>query len=116
MPSDRARAALNDILRNIELAESFAQNITVERFIANVQLVYATTRALEIISEASRRLPAELKTKHPVVPWQEIAGAGNVYRHGYDVVVAEILWQTVKTGLTKLRRAVEAELGPSRQR
>ena len=112
MPSDRAQATLNDILRNIELAESFAQHVTVERFVANVQLVYATTRALEIISEASRRLPAELKARHPAVPWQEIAGAGNVYRHGYDVVAAEVLWQTVKTGLTKLHEAVRAELSP----
>jgi uncharacterized protein with HEPN domain len=39
------------------------------------------TRCLEIISEASRRLPESLKARHPEIPWKQIAGAGNVYRH-----------------------------------
>ena len=110
MHSDRARAALVDILRNIELAESFVDDITLEQFADDVLRVYATTRALKIISEASRRLPDDLKASYPSVPWRRIAGAGNVYRHGYDIVAAEALWDTVKTGQTDLRQAVEAEL------
>jgi uncharacterized protein with HEPN domain len=110
MPSDRAKAALRDILHNIELAESFAKDVTVEQFIDDVLRLYATTRALEIISEASRRLPDDMKALYPAVPWQRIEGAGNIYRHGYDIVVAEVLWQTVQTGLAELRQAAEAEL------
>ena len=110
MPSDRARAALVDILRNIELAESFVRDITLKQFADDVLRVYATTRALEISSEASRRLPDDLKASYPSVPWRRIAGAGNVYRHGYDIVAAEALWETVQTGQTELRQAVEAEL------
>ena len=111
MPSDRARAARADILRNIDLVDAFAHHVTVEQFVVDAQRVYATTRALEIISEASRRLPDDLKARHSKVPWRSIAGAGNVYRHGYDVVVAEVVWQTAQTGLAALRQAVEAELG-----
>ena len=110
MHSDRARAALVDILRNIELAESFVDNITLEQFADDVLRVYATTRALKIIYEASRRLPDDLKADYPSVPWHRIAGADNVYRHGYDIVAAEALWETVQTGQTELRQAVEAEL------
>lgn len=110
MPSDRARAALGDILRNIDLAEDFARDFAVEQFMADIQRVYATTRALEIISEASRRLSDDLKARHPEVPWRQIADAGNVYRHGYDVAVAEVIWQTAKTGFVTLRQAVETEL------
>ena len=72
---------------------------------------HATTRVLEIISEASRRLPDELKARYPDVPWRQIADAGNVYRHGYDVVEPRVILETAQTGLTALRRAVEAELG-----
>lgn len=111
MPSDRASAVLGDIRRNIDLAEGFARNVTVEQFMADILRIYATTRALEIISEASRRLPDDMKARHPDVPWQNIAGAGNVYRHGYDIVVAEVIWQTARTGLATLREAVETELG-----
>lgn len=113
MPSERARSALIDILRNIELAKSFAQHLSIEQFKTDIQRIYATTRALEIISEASRRLPDDLKARHPAVPWQQMAGAGNVYRHGYEMIAAEVLWQTVQTGLTGLRKAVEAELASS---
>ena len=56
MHSDRTRAALADVLRNIELAESFARDVPLQQFMDDVIRVYATTRALEIISEASRRL------------------------------------------------------------
>lgn len=108
--NDRSRAAINDILRNIEIAEGFIRDTPVEQFVANVQLVYATTRALEIISEASRRLPEDLKLRYPNVPWQKIAGAGNVYRHGYDILVYEFLWQTVRTGLSELRQSMETEI------
>ena len=82
MPSDRVRAALGDILRNIDLAEDFARGLTVEQFMADILRLYATTRALEVVSEAARRLPDDLKARHPEVPWRQIAGAGNVYRHG----------------------------------
>ena len=105
MPSDRARAALADILRNVDLVDAFAHHVTVEQFVVDAQRVYATTRALEIISEASRRLPDDLKARHSEAPWRSIAGVG------YDVVVAEVVWQTAQTGLAALRQAVEAELG-----
>jgi uncharacterized protein with HEPN domain len=111
MHSDRARTALVDILQNIEHVESFARNLAIEQFVDDDLRIYATIRALEIISEASRRLPDELKARHPAVPWRQIAGAGNVYRHGYDAVVPEVIWETARTGLTNLRAAVEAELG-----
>jgi uncharacterized protein with HEPN domain len=45
--------------------------------------LYALTRCLEIISEASRRLSDEQKARHPEIAWREMAGAGNMYRHDY---------------------------------
>jgi uncharacterized protein with HEPN domain len=72
--------------------------------------VYAVTRCLEIISEASRRLSNGLKTRHPEIPWREIAGAGNVYRHDYEDVVANRVWDTVQSALPTLRAVVEQEL------
>jgi uncharacterized protein with HEPN domain len=46
--------------------------------------LYVVTRCLEIISEASRRLPDDLKARHPSIAWKEMAAAGNVYRHEYE--------------------------------
>jgi len=61
--------------------------ITFEAFQADRKTFYAVTRALEIISEAARRLPGELRARHPELPWRAIMGAGNIYRHNYDNVL-----------------------------
>ena len=64
--------------------------------------VYGVLRALEIIPEASRRLPND---RHPKIDWAAIAAAGNVYRHVYEVVDETLIWQTVQYGLAALRAA-----------
>jgi uncharacterized protein with HEPN domain len=67
-------------------------------FCADRKTVYAATRALEIISEASRRLENELKERHPHVDWP----AGNVYRHEYESVDEAQLWHTIQHELDAL--------------
>jgi len=81
-----------------------------EGFRADVRTVYAVTRCLEIISEASRRLPKQLKARHADIPWTDIAGAGSVYRHSYEDVLEQILWETIEHGLEPLKAVVEEEL------
>ncbi|MGH9809815.1 MAG: HepT-like ribonuclease domain-containing protein [Terriglobia bacterium] len=66
--------------------------------------VYAVTRCLEIISEASRRLSDPLKARHPSIAWREIAGAGNIYRHAYQDVAASRVWDTRSIRATAIAR------------
>ncbi len=73
-------------------------------------MLYAVTRALEIISEASRRLSSNLKARHPAVPWKDMAGAGSIYRHDYEDVSEQRVWRTVHEALPALLAIVEAEL------
>jgi len=63
-------------------------------------------RNLEILSEASRRLPVELKAKEPTIPWQAVAGIGNILRHDYHQTYPTVLWETCKKDLAPLREAV----------
>src|SRR5947209_10738590 len=86
MHSKAVRAALSDLKENIELARSFVAGSDFARFKDDLKTFYAATRCLEIISEASRRLPIDMKGRHPGIVWQRIANAGNVYRHEYDNV------------------------------
>jgi uncharacterized protein with HEPN domain len=72
--------------------------------------VYAVIRCLEVISEASRRLPPGLKARHPNIPWVDIAGAGSVYRHDYQNVQDVLVWRTIEQGLEPLLKATNAEL------
>jgi uncharacterized protein with HEPN domain len=111
MPSERSLQALRDILENAKLAQSFVVGFDYLGFSADRRAVYAVTRCLEIISEASRRLGDDIRARHPELPWRAIMGAGNIYRHDYDSVADEFLWRTVNHSLMPLIAAVEVELG-----
>lgn len=110
MPSERAAGPLRDILHHIDLASQFVSGCDRNTFSADLRTVYAVTRRLEIISEASRRLPDELKARHPSISWKQMAAAGNVYRHDYEDVAAQFVWDTVQQSLSPLRKAIEEEL------
>jgi uncharacterized protein with HEPN domain len=108
MPSDLG--PLNDIRENIALAFSFVGQASFEQFHADRRTAYAVTRCLEIISEASRRLSPELKARHPHIRWQGMAGAGNVYRHDYELIVDKAVWDTAHGSLPPLLAVVDEEL------
>jgi uncharacterized protein with HEPN domain len=110
MRSDPALAALRDIAHHIELATGFVVGMSFEAFRDDLRTFYAVTRCLEIISEASRRLPDDLKARHPAIAWREMAGAGNVYRHDYEDVAASFVWATVHNHLPPLRVVITDEL------
>ena len=97
MPSKSAETALRDILYHIELAVRLSEGFDDGNFQGDIRTVYAVTRCLEIISEASRRLPDELKARHPSIAWRQMAGAGNVHRHDYEDVAARLVWETVQS-------------------
>ena len=88
----------------------YAQNWTMRR---------AVERGIEIISEASRHLPDELKGQYPQIYWREIAAIGNLLRHEYGKVDDQIIWRVVQEYLPELRAVVLDMLkleGPSRPR
>ena len=110
MPSKSLDTVLRDIMHHIDLAANFSAGFDRVSFARDLKTVYAVTRCLEIISEASRRLPDDVKARHPAIGWKQMAGAGNVYRHDYEDVAAEFVWETVERALPSLRTAIETEL------
>ena len=67
---------------------------------------HAVQRGIEIISEASRRLPHTLTATEPGIPWPKIAGMGNILRHEYHKVQDEIIWEVVEKHLPPLKAAI----------
>lgn len=110
MHSDADQNVLRDMLRHVDLAERFARGHSLESFESDELYVFAVTRCLEVISEASRRLSDELKARHPEIAWRQMAGAGNVYRHDYEDVVPRRVWEAVKLALPPLRAVIMQEL------
>ena len=67
---------------------------------------HAVQRAIEIISEASRRLPDTLTATEPGIPWPKVKGTGNILRHEYHKVQDEIIWEVVEKHLPALKAAI----------
>ena len=70
----------------------------------------AVIRNLEVIGEAVRSLPPELKRRHPKIPWRSITALRNVLIHEYFGVDLEIVWRVVQRRIPTLKRHVEAML------
>ena len=65
--------------------------VALETFEADIRKRWLVERGVEIISEASRRLSEDLKTRHPEIPWPKVAGIGNVLRHNYENIAAPVM-------------------------
>jgi uncharacterized protein with HEPN domain len=79
-------------------------------FEADTRKRWIIERGVEIVSEASRRLPDDLKARHPEIPWPKVAGIGNVLRHNYEDVAAEVMWALVRDDLPALEEVCRTEL------
>jgi uncharacterized protein with HEPN domain len=110
MLSDIERDALEDIRDNISRAMRFIDGFDLDGFLADDKTFYAATRCLEIISEASRRLPSTFKERFQEIPWKDVAGSGSIYRHNYEDVQERRIWKTIHEALPPLRAVVDAEL------
>jgi uncharacterized protein with HEPN domain len=96
MLSDSDKDALEDIRENIVRAMQFVEGLDLQQFLVDLKSIYAATRSLEIISEASRRLSPSFKERFPETPW-DIAGSGNIYRHNYESVLERRVWRRFTT-------------------
>lgn len=109
MPSKGDTQALVDILENVRLIQEFTGYMSYAAFSADRRTVYAVSRCLEIISEASRRLTEPTRGRYDL-PWRAIQDLGNFYRHEYRKVLDDRVWQTALEDLPPLAAAVAAEL------
>ncbi len=108
-------ACLTDIVEAIELIQSDMAGVTLDAFEADRRKRWLVERGIEIISEASRRLPPDMKTRHPEIPWPKVAGIGNVLRHEYQDVAHDVLWHVVHDNLPPLKTVCFAELAAASQ-
>lgn len=90
----------------IEGIEMAAAGMTFAQYQQSWQVRRAVERGIEIISEASRHVPEELKLRYPHIYWREIAGIGNLLRHEYGRIDDRIMWRVVQRYLPDLKGVV----------
>ena len=101
-----ARVFLDHILESIGLIERYTLDKTEKEFLSSVQLQDSVIRRIEVIGEAVKNLPDEIKTKHPKVPWKEIAGMRDILVHEYFGIDLGLTWEVVRRDMPDLRRKI----------
>lgn len=104
------RILLGDILEAARLLAKYTGNLAFDDFTANVEKQDAVARRLEVIGEAVKGIPHELRERYPGVPWRDIAGARDVLVHEYFRIDLELAWKMVREDVPALAATVQAML------
>jgi len=83
----------------MEAAEEFVNGWTFEEFAADRKTQFAVIRALEIIGEAAKNIPFEVREKYPSVPWKDLTSIGDKLVHAYFGVNLKVVWLSVKESI-----------------
>jgi len=103
-----------DIANSIKEVESFVGNMSFKKFISDKKTVNAVIRSIEVIGEATKKLPSSLKDKYPNIPWKNMAGMRDKLIHEYFGVDIEILWMVIKKDLPSIKddiREIATDIG-----
>ena len=95
--------SLNDILNEIDRINKFIDKMTYDEFIQDEKTIYAVVRSFEIIGEATKNIPDDIKEIYNQVPWGKISGMRNKLIHEYFGVDLETLWNTIKNRLPEIK-------------
>lgn len=95
---------LKDILAAMESIETFVDGMDAEEFQSDDKTASAVLRKLEVIGEAVKHLPDDLRRRYVQVPWKEMAGMRDKLIHFYFGVDYRLIWITIKERLSRLDR------------
>lgn len=109
MPNRSITLRLDDMIEAATRVREVLGDLSIEELEDNWQRHWMIQRGIEIISEASRHLPSDMKLRHPEIPWTKVAGIGNVLRHGYETISAPVLWKLVRDDLPELEQVCRLE-------
>lgn len=97
---------LKDILGALESIEAFVAGMAFEAFEKDDKTSSAVVRKFEIIGEATKQLPVELRQAYPLVPWKEMAGMRDRLIHFYSGVDLWLLWDTIQKRLPDVKAQI----------
>jgi uncharacterized protein with HEPN domain len=101
---------IQDIVDAISKGMRFVEDMKYEDFIHDDKTVFAVIRAIEVIGEAVKNIPNDVKDKYPEIPWREMAGMRNKLIHAYFGVDIKKVWKAIKEEIPPLKPVFEQML------
>jgi uncharacterized protein with HEPN domain len=98
---------IKDILQNMQDTDEFLRGFSCEQFADDKRTFNAVVRSLEVIGEAAKKIPDEIRRKYPLVPWKEMAGMRDKVIHFYFGVNREAVWIAAKERIPAVRPMIE---------
>jgi len=111
-PEDRDPAYLWDMLQAAREVETMLESYDLSAFLADIVMLRAIERNLEIIGEAARRVTLAYRETHLQIPWREIIGQRNIIAHEYGQIDHELLYRTAIDDIPELIVNIEKLLPP----
>ncbi len=111
MPRDY-RVFLDDILEASGKVLGYTAGFSYEQFAADQKTVEAVVWNLQIIGEATKNIPEEIRSHYPEVPWRDMAGLRDIIVHQYFGIKLDVIWKIIQNDLPRVRDSVQRILEP----
>lgn len=98
---------IQDILEAIIDVKEFTKGMKFEDFVRDKKTTNAVVRSLEVIGEATKRIPGRMRKKYSEVPWKRMAGMRDKLIHEYFGIDLEIVWQVINSELPPLKPSIQ---------
>lgn len=98
---------LLDILDSSEKIQKYTKKLSFEEFSENSMAVDAVIRNLEIVGEAVKKIPNEIRKEYPEVEWKKISGLRDILIHAYANIDLKIVWDIVQNKIPRLKSSIQ---------
>ncbi len=101
------RDYLQDIIDSINDIGNFIEGMTFDDFKKDRKTSNAVIRSIEVIGEATKKIPDSVRDKNPSIPWKNMAGMRDKMIHEYFGVDLEILWKTATEDVPPIKSSIK---------